>query len=704
MSLAARQLDTSNDADWLPVSTAAAMMGMNAGSLRRKCETHFERLGLARKPAGQWLVSRMADPKLRRPMELHDRDLAQIAELQGEGVSRDYIEIAEARRDIVRDFAAFRMKHSGRKVEEIKALYVGELFTSGVVGPTCKVKKLKTRQLATFLSAYASGGIAALVPSWSGNKQKAESIGKAAFAQFMTFIRSGTSKSARDAYKLTRGAVLSEHPGDPDWAWPSYRTVLRQYQEVPTTERVLHEEGPHRFRAKCLPKISRSYEDIPAGTHLCGDVRTLDFMARVPDGAGGWKRTRLKLTAWLDVRARFLAGWCIADEANSDTILASFKLACETLETIPVEVTIDNGKDYRAVGGRANRHRKWDEFDSKRVLSAFERLGVEVHYALVKHPWSKMIESWFTKVKSGFDMWFPGFWGGSPGERPWDAERWTREHIQQLPTRLEVEQAFSEFLAALHEEQVGGDGMFGLCPRQAVSQYFTMRPRPVHASVLSLVCCRMHGPVKVKRDGIRHDNIWYGKHDEEIWRRYGTEVWYLTDPVEADRITLCDEKGVPLCVAFADRNIGQSRSEVRAAQRMKRSAERTVKKYADARDNLIATPIQRIAKLRAAEAKSRQIADDDLPPPPQADALRVVRPEVAAAAGELERAAGGEAIRRLADMNAAASALNSGARPTHRMLDYLASAETDSEVQEERPARRIDIRSIAGGAEGSIND
>lgn len=704
MSLAARKLDTTNDADWLPVSTAAAMMAMNAGSLRRKCEVNFERLGLARKVDGQWLVSRQADPKLRRPVELHDRDLAQIAQLRGEGVSRDYIEIAEARRDIVRDFAAFRMKHRGRKLADIKALYVGELITSGVVGATRKVKKLKTRQLATFLSAYASGGIAALVPNWSGNQRKAESIGKAAFAQFMTFIRSGTSKKVRDAYKLTRGAALSEHPDDPEWAWPSYRTVLRAYQETPETERILHEEGPHRFRAKCLPKVARSYEDIPAGTHLCGDVRTLDFMARVPDGAGGWKRTRLKLTAWLDVRSRFLAGWCIKDEANSDTILSTFKSACETLETVPVEVTIDNGKDYRAVGGRANRHRKWDEFESKRVLSAFERLGIEVHYAIVRHPWSKIIEPWFTRVSELFDRWFPSYWGGRTDKRPWDAERWTREHVQQLPTELEVEEAFAECLAAIHEEQVNGDGMFGLCPRQALSQYFTTRPRPVHAEVLALTCCRMHGPVKVKRDGIRHDNIWYGKHDEEIWRRYGTEVWYLTDPVEADRITLCDEKGVPLCVAFADRNIGQSRSEVRAAQRMKRSAERTVKKYADARDNLIATPIQRIAKLRAAEAKSRQIADDDLPPTPLADALRIVRPEVAAAAGELERAAGGEAIRRLADMNAAASALNNGARPTHRILEYLASVDGDEQVQDERPARRIDIRELAGDAEGSFDE
>ncbi len=703
MSQIARHIEAATaDADWLPVSMAASMLGVNAGALRRKCETHFARRGLARKSdAGAWLISRMADRGLRRPIELHQRDLAQMAELRAAGVRTEYIELAEARRDIVRGFAAFRLKNAGRKSEDVKALYVGELVVTGLVGRDRPIKKLKSRQLANLMADYERGGLAALVPNWGGTKQKSESIGKAAFAQFMTFIRSGVAKTVRDSYRLTRGAMLSEHPDDPEWAWPSYRTVLRAYQEVPTAERVLHEEGPHKFRAKCLPKIARSYEDIPAGTHLCGDVRTLDFMARVPDGAGGWKRSRLKLTAWLDVRARFLAGWCIRDEANSDTILASFKSACETLETIPAEVTIDNGKDYRAVGGRAKRNRTWDEFDSKRVLSAFERLGIDVHYALVKHPWSKIIEPWFTRVSDQFDKWFPSYWGGRTDNRPWDAERWTREHIQQLPTELEVQEAFAECLAAIHEDVVQGDGMFGLCPRQALRQYFTTTPRPVHSSVLSLVCCRMHGPVKVKRDGIRHDNIWYGKHDQEVWQRFDEEVWYLADPVEADRITLCDAKGVPLCVAFADRNLGQTRSEVRAAQRMKRSAERTVKKYADARDTLIATPLQRIARLRAAEAKSRQIPDGDLPPPPQADALRIVRPEIAAAAEQVERAAGGEAIRRLRDMNAAAAALNSGARPTHRMLDYLASAEADDAAETDRPARRIDIRELGGSEESS---
>lgn len=693
MQLALRQPDAlpAAEGDWLPTVVAAPMLGCSMRHLTRLCETKYEGHGLAKRDGDKWLVHRLADDRLRTPIDTLQRDLGHIAELRAAKVSPAFIELAEARRNIVAGFAAYRLKHRNRPADEVRRLYIGELMSQGLVGGTSPVKKLKPRAFINWCNAYDTGGLSALVPAWGGNQAREESIGPEAWRAFMQFIRTGHAKRAKDAYRLVKGLIFAEHaqPGDAAaWKWPHYRTVLRAYAvRISEPERVLHEEGPHKFRAKCLPKIARSLEDYAAGSHFCGDVRTFDFMARVPNGAGGWKRTRLKLTAWLDVRSRYLVGWCIADEANSDTILSAFKSACLAAETIPDAVTIDNGKDYRSVGGRGRRVRKWDEFDSKRVFSAFERLGVEVYYALVRHPWSKIIEPWFPRVKDRFDKWFPSWWGGKTDERPWDAERWTREHIQLLPTTLDVEDAFGEWLAGEHEQIINGDGMFGLCPRQAMRQYFTAQPRKVHADVLALACTKMGRSVKVTANGVRHNNIWYGKHDPEVWQLMGREVSILADPVEADRVTLCDDKGIPICIAYADRNLGQSQSEVRAAMKMKRNAERITAKYPEARDIAMSTPMERIARLRAAAAKSEQIPDADLPPPAVAQTFRVVRPDMIEAAARVNESAQ-PAIKRMTHQESSHHA--GGVR------GFLAMAAASSEVpEEEQPRRRIDIRELA---------
>lgn len=688
------EVSSGSDSPWVPISRAAGLLRCNAGALRRRCARQLAAQGLARQIDGQWHIHCSFDPRLRVPLDRHARDLQQIAELLAERRKPRYIEIAQARRDVVLDFHAFRLRHSGMDPHEVRRLYLGHLQAERIIGPGRPIRRVGISSFYGWQRMYDADGIRGLLPQYN-RPAESRDIGEAAWGAFLRFRFNGNHVSLRQAYKLTAGLGEMEHAGQADWRWPSYQTVLRAFRErVSPHEQVLADEGPYKFAAKCLPKITRSLEETPAGSHLCGDERILDFQARVPRDRS-WVRCRLILTAFLDVRSRFFAGWHIGQSANSDTILASFKSACETMETLPDEVTIDNGKDYRAVAGRTRRTRKWAEFDSKRISSAFERLGVQVHYAIIRHPWSKIIESRFHAVAQGFDKFFASYWGGRTDQRPWDAEEWNDKNIELLPTEEEVRDAWTEFLTAFHGEPVHGDGAFDLSPRELLRRFFTDSPRIAQSDVLALACCRMHGPIKVGRDGVRLNNIIYGKLDQDVWAMQGQSVYLLADPVNADRVTLCDQNGVPICTAWADRNLGMTSDEVRAAEAQRRRATKTVRNYPDARDFLMETTHQRIAQIRQANTETKSEAETGKRPPA---AMRVVRPDIAAGAERMKRAAGLETMRHLRGVDKAAEAVN---RSPALTLSELLAIDGVEDGQAEQPARRLTLADLSRTTEAN---
>lgn len=667
---------------WIAVGLAAAKIGVNAGSLRRKCAVAWEAAGLARKiggagGGGEWFVHVNADAALRGESDLFLRDAQQIAELRKAGVRPKYIERGEARRRIVLDFTPFWLSRRNMDSRRIVALYVGDCVARNVVGPKCAITKLSVTTFYDWKSRYEHpqhGGISALIDQY-GDRAKPAAIGPEAWKQFLEFLHQPGDPSMRDCWKLVDALARTKHARQTElgdaWHWPKYTTVRRHYKKtVHPAEAASARIGPHKTEGRFLPKITRCLEDIAAGQIAVYDERTCDFVIRVPGGDGRWRLARPKLTQTMDVRSRFVGGWVMEESANSDTILAAHLMHCEMTETIPDEAIMDNGEDYRSVAGRANRHRKWDEFDSGRVRGAFERLEIQVHFAKVRTPWSKMIESHFNEDKDGFDRHMPTFCGGSPDERPHDLYRRLNANILDVPTLEEARRMYARHIEVRNDRLIGGDGMGNLSPRQALRQFYTTAPRRIPRETLLLMCCRMRGPVKVRRDGVRYDNVFYGKWDEAVFELQGREVWFLADPVDASFITLCDAHGVAICRAFADNNMGQTRQEVRAAENFRKGANRRLKRYAADRDaSLMSTP-EAIAELRGQAARLAQIPDDQLVAPPQTETLRLAGSAESAGAERLAKAAGAEAIRKLSDMNAGAKAVNQRAaqRPSFRDL------------------------------------
>ena len=161
-----------------------------------------------------------------------------------------------------------------------------------------------------------------------------------------------------------------------------------------------------------------------------------------------------------------------------------------------------------------------------------------------------------------------------------------------------------------------------------------------------------------------------------------------------------DAHGVPIGVAFADRNLGITQDEIRAAETMRRQAAKTVKKYPHARDMLLKTTPQRISALRRAAAKAMQKTDAAIAAPP-VESVRLVRPDIAAGAERVKRAAGLETMRRLTGANAAAESVNSMAPGNSRWVDFAALAGPD-EIEAPSARRTVDFAALDAQEETDV--
>jgi len=668
------------------VTDAAARLGKSERQIRRDCE-RWEPLELAAKIGGEWYVSDRADTRL-LPYETREgRDLRQATDLAKEGRSAADIRKAEGRRGLIHRWADCTL--SGGDDESKARRFINQCLGDGTLA-RLGIDKLSPRTLRLWEAQYKAEGLRGLIRSAYPERGEA-GFGEKARAMFLEVKRVPHGISVRAARDQVRGYIIQNRlEDDPAWALPAVRTLQEWWKEnVHPAAKALIDRGPHKMRATTIPKIKRDVlADYAAGELQVGDERTFDFVARQL-GERGPCRVRLKLTAWRDAVSGKIVGWCICEHANSDTILASFKMACLAMGTVPREAYIDNGLDYKSVGGPPRRNRKWDHFDQKRLETAFERLGVKVHYAMPRAPWAKSIESTFAgDAGKEFDRFEAGFWGGTPAERPYDADRWTRANIMELPTVDEVRERYAAGLEVYHETPRRSLGMEGFTPNQVFERYFTARPRRVDADTLDLLCRKLVGPVRIGRDGVRHQRMRYGTFDETVWRMQGREVFMLVDPIDRDSVILCQQDGTPICTANMDRPLGYKSEEIRERIAFQRRCEKTIKQYAPSRDYLLKTPAAQIAERRRLAAQARQIPDEQLPPKPEPVSVELVRPDLAPAVEKLKRAAGAEAMGRLHGIDAAARAVNQRGRRYVDFAELAAKGEPAAEDESEKVRRR----------------
>lgn len=161
--------------------------------------------------------------------------------------------------------------------------------------------------------------------------------------------------------------------------------------------------------------IERDFSSITAGSIWVGDTRTWDVFVKEP---GRETPSTAYITLFIDMRTFLPMGWHLHTSAPStDNTLRAIRMGIETYG-VPTELYVDNGREYRNkdFSGQTRGHKIID--NEQHAESLANRLGIKMHFAIVRNARSKIIERQFLNMKNGFDRLFSTFKGGSVVEKP----------------------------------------------------------------------------------------------------------------------------------------------------------------------------------------------------------------------------------------------------------------------------------------------
>jgi putative transposase len=657
-------------ADWI----AAERLGISKRHARRLFD-QLAPLGAARRLRNVlFLDPTHPDVAKRIAANMQDdtyADLSGYTTKQIEAARRKIRILLAGREEIARKMARAAM---GRRsavewfcVDRCPELFDGERISSPTFYRWDKLhKRAGKNKLAAFLPARRDGAAS-----------EAETCSEEAWSYYLSLYLDERKRSIPLCYDLT-----AERARQRRWTWPALRTIqLKTKRDIPEPTRIMYREGRRAFETRCVPRIRRSYDHVAAGDVWCADECHLDLFARAPDGRGGWKRVRPILTAWLDIRSRVFVGWTVATRANSDSIVAAFKVGVQRYGP-PVDVVCDNGEDYKSVGGRS---RKWASFDRDRLSTIYGELGIGVHWATPYTPWAKMIESHFRAVHERFDKLFDSYVGGNPQDRPEDVDRIP---LDQLPTVEEVAEQFGPWLDAHHARPQRGDAMYGLSPAQAMQQFRTKSPREApSAAFLDFICAKVTRPVKVTRDGVRYQGIQYGQGDDALLRRQGERVLLRVQPERADFVDVCDLDGRPICRAEESRLCGVTQDDIRTSASRRKRARRIMREAHS--EHVHAVRHTSVSAAIEAQRNRNRSQQRKTPPPEPPTSIKPVRPDLR---GDVEKLASDvdwngvqKAVKRMSRKRLDFAEIN-------RALDLSSDVEP---IEDDRPKRRdIDVASV----------
>jgi len=429
------------------------------------------------------------------------------------------------------------------------------------------------------------------------------------------------------------------------WAGSRNTFAARLKEAVPKPFRKLGQEGEWKYERDCVPKLIRQRDKFACGEAASLDGRDDDQLARIPDSRGGWKMIRPTEVVFFDVASGFPLGWHIAAHETADATLLALRDMHDRVG-LPRYVETDNGRGFVCAFGSHGR-RKWPADDVRRLHAMCEYVRIDVDHKVPRRAWAKTAETRFSRVKQ-IDRLSPYFIGGSPDERPEDVLRRVKGDIMQLPT-----------LAEFRRQRETDYELYGNTPSPALGgltprQYFEVHrgeTRKVDPEFLAFACSRLAGGRTgrlVRRDGVQYGGkgIFYGRTDEEVHKLQGRRVWLRVDPADLSVVWLCDERGVPLCLAAREDLAGATPEHLREVHqrlaRMRKAARQFVADHSFYRGTAISQVRQVLSEHRRAEAAEYERTHA----PPAPAPVQVIASEHIPAVRKAKAAARRQAVRR----------------------------------------------------------
>lgn len=321
---------------------------------------------------------------------------------------------------------------------------------------------------------------------------------------------------------------------------PSLRTFQRHIQtDVKKAVKILMREGEKAFSDRCLPYVTRLYDKLEANDCWIGDNHTLDIQSINEDG----NIHRLYITAFLDAKSGVLVGWNITDTPTSWSTIVALRNGIMRFG-IPKSVYFDNGREFLThdIGGNGNRTKK--NTPAVNPLTILQRLGIEMHDALVRNAKAKPIERTFGTLKSQFSKTFSGYCGGTIFERPESLKR--RIKNGDLPVDYEIRTFIDAWIDGDYNLQPygGAESKYKGMTRIDVWNKSIRQVRLADESELNLMLMRSTRFQKIKRNGVYVDifgeRLWYMDTKETVMN-LDKNVGVRYDPADLSSVRIYDE-------------------------------------------------------------------------------------------------------------------------------------------------------------------
>ena len=241
-------------------------------------------------------------------------------------------------------------------------------------------------------------------------------VSDAMFEDFKTAYLTANKISVYSCRMIALGKAMERGEIADESEFPSASAFTRRLKtEFAPDVIYFAREGKKKFYDNKGYHLDRDYSDLKAGQVWVGDTRTWDVFVKVP---GQEKPATCYITLFMDFKTYMPMGWCLHHDApGTENTLRAIRNGIERYG-LPEELYVDNGREYRNrdFSGQSRGNKIVE--DEQYAESLASRLGIKMHFAIVRNARAKIIERNFLIIKNGFDRLFNSFKGGTVVEKP----------------------------------------------------------------------------------------------------------------------------------------------------------------------------------------------------------------------------------------------------------------------------------------------
>lgn len=503
---------------------------------------------------------------------------------EAEPAADDYHKVSDAERKVAMERLAVL------KAWEMEQKQWPDVEKGDILPAFCKRYGVSRSTLYKWDADFREHGVNGLLPAETRyGKRGSYKMDPEAYDYLLALYLNNRKRNAAYCYKLLKDAAQVN-----GWQIPGLRSVQRMIADLPESVKMAAREHGKTVYDKCLPYTDRDTGKILSNQVWVGDHFRCDFFVK---DRGKWIRPWI--TAWLDMRSRRFMGWKVCATPSTGTIIDSFaRIALDPVIGLPLEIYIDNGRDYCSKEFAGRGHRKKALLDEKQVKTMLDSLNVKVHFAIPENGRAKVIEREFRTVAEQICKEFPTWCASKPGDRPEDLQKLLKKDLPCINITLEeAAQVIGDWFTHIKNETASeGKGRKGQTPNETFNKN-RMPLRIAPQDQMRILLMRHSQPLKIRNAQIVFKGAAY--YHIELVKRYGEKVYVRYNENDMSRVSIYDLNDRWICDAVkpdALPGVGADREALQAEQRRKAKARKLL--YSDPRlKTAKETPVYNIAEI-----------------------------------------------------------------------------------------------------------